>query len=203
MMLRNYGLVACGLALATPLPAQETTATNVAFDAAAASITQAPTADLARLGPLASRPSGCGDFCLAPTLAASGVATVAEPEVIQFIAQTVSSGGGLLIDARHRDNRDGGAIAGSTNIPVAVLAPDNPYRIDILMALGAQRSGNTLTYDRAASVMIYDGGPADGQAAALVAALLDAGYPAERISYYRGGMLVWVALGLSVAETAS
>ncbi len=203
MMLRRYLPVAAVALLATTAFAQDTSAQNVAFDANAAAITQAPSADLARLGPLTARPVGCGTVCLSPTLAGAGVATVGEPEVIRFLSQTVANGGGLLIDARNRDARDGGAIAGSTNIPVAVLQPDNPYRVDILMALGAQRVADRLTFDTAAPVMIYDSGPADDQATALVAALLDAGYPADRITYYRGGMLVWVALGLSVAETAS
>ncbi|MEY1557419.1 rhodanese-like domain-containing protein [Yoonia sp. R2331] len=203
MMLRRYLPVAAVALLASTALAQDSSAQNVAFDANAAAITQAPSADLARLGPLTARPAGCGTVCLSPTLAGAGVATVGEPEVIRFLSQTVANGGGLLIDARNRGARDGGAIAGSTNIPVAVLQPDNPYRVDILMALGAQRVADRLTFDTAAPVMIYDSGPADDQATALVAALLDAGYPADRITYYRGGMLVWVALGLSVAETAS
>ncbi len=203
MMLRKYGSVGLCALLATPLAAQDVTTQTIAFDADTAAITQSARADLTRLGPLAARPDGCGAVCLAPTFVAPGIATVAEPEVIRFLGQAVATEGGLLIDARQRTDRDGGAIAGSTNIPVAVLAPDNPYRIDILMALGAQRTANALNFDNVPPVMIYDGGPADGQAAALVDALLAAGYPADRISYYRGGMLVWVALGLSVVETAS
>jgi hypothetical protein len=30
--------------------------------------------------------------------------------------------------------------------------------------------------------------------------MIDAGYPAERISYYRGGMQSWRVLGLTVAQ---
>ncbi len=203
MMLRKIGLITAGLLLAAPLSAQDAATRNIAFDADAAAITQAPRADMARLGTLATRPTDCGAMCLTPSIIAAGVATVAEPEVIRFLGQSVAAGSGLLIDARKRNARDSGAIAGSTNIPVAVLDRNNPYRTDILMALGATRTNDGLNFDNATPVMIYDGGPADQEAAALVAALVDAGYPADRITYYRGGMLVWVALGLSVTETAS
>ena len=42
-----------------------------------------------------------------------------------------------------------------------------------------------------------DSGPATQDAAALIVDLLAAGYPPEKIGYYRGGMQVWTTLGLS------
>jgi hypothetical protein len=42
-----------------------------------------------------------------------------------------------------------------------------------------------------------DSGPATQHAAALIVDLLAAGYPPEKIGYYRGGMQVWTTLGLS------
>jgi hypothetical protein len=40
-------------------------------------------------------------------------------------------------------------------------------------------------------------GPATQDAAALIFDLLAAGYPPEKINYYRGGIQVWTTLGLS------
>jgi hypothetical protein len=42
-----------------------------------------------------------------------------------------------------------------------------------------------------------DSGPATQDAAALIVDLLAAGYPPEKIGYYRGGIQVWTTLGLS------
>jgi hypothetical protein len=42
-----------------------------------------------------------------------------------------------------------------------------------------------------------DSGDATQDAAALIVDLLVAGYPLEKIGYYRGGMQVWTTLGLS------
>ena len=49
--------------------------------------------------------------------------------------------------------------------------------------------------------MIYDSGPGSEQAQQLVALLIDANFPTEKLAYYRGGMQVWAGLGLSFVET--
>jgi rhodanese-related sulfurtransferase len=37
----------------------------------------------------------------------------------------------------------------------------------------------------------------------MIKALLEVGYPAEKIKYYRGGMQAWTSLGLSVVGEAA
>jgi hypothetical protein len=37
-----------------------------------------------------------------------------------------------------------------------------------------------------------------GQSPTAIRNMIEAGYPADRISYYRGGMQVWRVLGLTV-----
>lgn len=166
-------------------------------------VSQAPTADMTKLGELARLQDPCDGLCLMPTVVTQGVASVAEREVISFLGQAVAEGQGILIDARTPQTRNTGTIPGATHVPAAVLDPTNSFRTDILIALGATRIGDGLDFSTAAPLMVFDNGPADGDAAEMIDALMQAGYPASKLSYYRGGMLVWVALGLSVAETAS
>jgi rhodanese-related sulfurtransferase len=117
--------------------------------------------------------------------------------VIEFLSTQVDSGDGLLIDARLPEDRVLGYIPASVNIPAATLAPTNPYRNEILLALGAQHYEGVFSFTDAISLMVYDSGPATQHAAALIVDLLAAGYPPEKIGYYRGGMQVWTTLGLS------
>jgi rhodanese-related sulfurtransferase len=135
--------------------------------------------------------------CLSPMTAAPNVPTLGELDMIEFLSTQVDSGDGLLIDARLPEDRALGYIPASVNIPTATLAPTNPYRNEILLALGAQHYEGVFSFTDAISLRVYDSGPATQDAAALIVDLLVAGYPPEKIGYYRGGMQVWKTLGLS------
>ena len=83
------------------------------------------------------------------------------------------------------------------DIPATTVAPSNPYRDEILMALGAKEFQGLFNFTDAMSLVIFDAGPVTQDATLLITNLLAAGYPAEKIGYYRGGMLVWSTSGLS------
>lgn len=139
----------------------------------------------------------CQNPCLTPITVADGVATLGELEVIEFLSTDVETGQGLLVDARLPEDRAAGYIPASVNIPAATLAPANPFRNEILAALGAVEFQGIFNFDDARSLVIFDGGPATQDAPILITDLLDAGYPADKVSYYRGGAQVWAMLGLS------
>jgi len=139
----------------------------------------------------------CQSPCLTPITVANGVATLGELEVIDFLSTEVETGDGLLVDARLPADRAASFIPASVNIPSATLAPENPFRNEILMALGAVEFQGIFDFAEARSLVVFDAGPATQDAAMLIADLLDAGYPADKVSYYRGGAQVWAMLGLS------
>jgi hypothetical protein len=49
------------------------------------------------------------------------------------------------------------------------------------------------------SLVIFGSGPDDGTARDAIQHLLGAGYPANKIKYYRGGASTWSALGLNIS----
>lgn len=200
-MLRETWLALAVAGMASGATAQSLQ--QVAFASDNPAISQSATPDLDRLSVLGGAPQSCSSLCLAPHQAAPGVATVSEREVITFLTETVPAGAGLLIDARAAAARDTGTLPGATHIPVSVLDPSNPYRADILRALGAQPGGDALDFSAAIPLVIFDSGPTNGAAVDMIATLVAAGYPADRLRWYRGGVLVWVALGLEVEETSS
>jgi len=146
--------------------------------------------------------SDCMAPCLSPMVAAPNVATIGELDVITFLSTEVEAGDGLLIDARLPDGRAAGFIPASVNIPSATIAPANPYRDEILMALGAEQFQGIFSFEDVLSLVIYDDGPATQDAPTFITDMLDAGYPAEKIAYYRGGMQVWATLGLTIDGAA-
>lgn len=144
----------------------------------------------------------CSAPCLSPMFVAADVATLGELEVIEFLSSRVEAGEGLLVDARMPDQRAIGFIPASINIPAPTMSPENPYRNEILMALGAEQFQGVFSYVDAISLVVFDAGPATQDAPTLIADLLAAGYPADKLAYYRGGMQVWATLGLSTQEIA-
>ncbi|WP_137702555.1 rhodanese-like domain-containing protein [Marimonas lutisalis] len=148
-----------------------------------------------------SRP--CPPFCILPISAAPGVATVGEIEVMDFLEDTVAQGKGLLIDSRVPEWFAKGTIPGAVNVPFSTLEPTNPYRDEILKALGARQNGTGWDFSNALDLMMFCNGPWCDQSPRAIRNLTDAGYPAEKIRYYRGGMQLWMLLGLTVRTPTS
>ncbi len=139
----------------------------------------------------------CPPFCIQPIAAADGVETFGELEILSFLESEVTAGTGLLVDARLPEFYVKGTIPGALNIPFSALSADNPYLTDILKALGAKDAGGNLDFSGTYKLALFCNGPWCGQSPKAIAELLDAGYPADHIKYYRGGMQNWLALGLS------
>lgn len=148
-------------------------------------------------GEFAQTSRQCPPFCVQPMRIARGVSTIGELELLEFLQTQVSAGTGLLIDARVPEFYSQGWIPGAVNVPFTTLHADNPYRDDILKALGAVDIGGTLDFTNALSLTVYCNGPWCQQAPIAIQTLLDAGYPPELINYYRGGMQDWLILGFN------
>lgn len=132
-----------------------------------------------------SRP--CPPFCIQPMIAAPGVATIGELELLDMLADPQA----LVIDSRTREWFAGGSIPGAVNIPY-LEAPD---RLD---ELGCEIDFEGFDCAQARPVVLFCNGLWCGQSPSAIRRMIAAGYPAERIFYYRGGMQSWRMLGLSV-----
>ncbi|MCT4611627.1 MAG: rhodanese-like domain-containing protein [Pelagimonas sp.] len=140
--------------------------------------------------------AACPPACLQPMQAAPGVGTIGELEVLSFLDVFVSQGRGLLVDTRLPNGYAAGTVPGAVNVPAATLRPNNPYQEDLLSALGV-RSGD---FSGAYSLVIFGNGPDDADAAEAVKSLIASGYPASKLKFYRGGVQIWKALGLTLAS---
>lgn len=143
-----------------------------------------------------SRP--CPPFCIHPMSAAPGVTTIGELEVLDFLEREVATGKGLLVDARVPEWFAKGSIPGAVNIPFPTLAETNPFRDEILKALGARQEGDGWNYDNAMDLALYCNGPWCDQSPRAIRALIQAGYPPDKLFYYRGGIQNWSMLGLTL-----
>jgi rhodanese-related sulfurtransferase len=142
----------------------------------------------------------CDPDCISPETAAVGVRTVIELDVLDFLVNEVAQNQGLLVDARMPGGRALGFIPGSVSLPHQTLSKDNAFRDDILKALGARAFEGVFNFADAQSLVVFDNGPSQKEASVLITQLLEAGYPPEKIRYFRGGMQVWSVVGLTVEE---
>ncbi len=137
-----------------------------------------------------SRP--CPPFCVQPMIPAEGVRTIGELELLELLADPHA----VVIDSRTPDWYAGGSIPGAVNMPWTRMAE----RLDEL--------GCELDFEGFACgedvprIALFCNGPWCGQSPTAIRRIIAAGYPAGKISYYRGGMQVWRMLGLTVTEPA-
>ena len=63
--------------------------------------------------------------------------------------------------------------------------------------LGGDQKTEQWDFSNAKELLLWCNGPWCGQSPRAIHGLLKAGYPAEKLYYYRGGMQMWQSLGLT------
>ena len=143
----------------------------------------------------------CPPFCIQPIVVAQGVTTVGEVELLDFIQDYVEPGTGFLIDSRVESFYHIGTIPGAVNMPFNLFAdtPANPFFNQLLGLLGGVRAtSGDWNFDNAKNLLLFCNGPWCGQSPRAIKNLVSAGYPADHLFYYRGGMQSWSSMGLTV-----
>lgn len=132
----------------------------------------------------------CPEFCIQPVSPAEGVRTIGELEVLAALQDPDT----VVIDSRVRQDWETGTIPGSISIPYNEMA-------DRLHELGCEPDfdGYICEPEEVPDLVLFCNGPWCGQSPTAVRRIISAGYPADKISYYRWGMQGWRMLGLTVA----
>ena len=139
-------------------------------------------------GPWTKTSRPCPNFCIQPMVPAPGVTPVGELEVLNFL----KSGEALLVDGRVRRQFEAGTIPGAISLPYNEAA-------DRLDEVGCEVDfDGWICGDDLHAVVLFCNGPWCGQSPTAARRMIAAGFPAEKIHYYRGGMQSWNSLGLTV-----
>ncbi len=134
-----------------------------------------------------SRP--CPVFCIQPMSPAEGVTTIGEMEILDMLQDEDA----IVLDSRLAKWYDSGTIPGALHIPFGEVA-------DRLGELGCEPDFDGWDCSTAKKVALFCNGPWCGQSPTAIRAMLSAGFPADKVYYYRGGMQVWRMLGLTVIK---
>lgn len=146
----------------------------------------------------------CPPFCVQPLTAAPGVETVGIAEVVEFMRNELAVDDGLIIDARTTDWFDKGTIPGSINLPFTQLnRKQGADDLSIAFAFehfGVRETADGWDFSEAKKLVLWCNGWWCGQSPAAIRGLLNEGYPAEKLFYFRGGMQNWQIYGLTVTH---
>ncbi len=138
-------------------------------------------------GEYAKTSRACPPFCIQPFTPAEGVTTIGEIELIEMLKDPAA----IVVDSRTVDWFRGGTIPGAISLPYTEVG-------DRLNRLGCEPDFDGWDCTEAKRVALFCNGLWCGQSPTAIRAMIAAGYPAERIFYYRGGMQSWRILGLTV-----
>lgn len=149
---------------------------------------------------ITSRP--CPPYCIQPMIAAPGIETLGEIELLQYIKR-MSDGDFtiIVIDSREPKWLLKGMIPGAINIPWTKLFAQTATEEEIAEIMQFQFNAVKLelvwNFQNAKTLIFYCNGPWCGQSPTNIRALLTMGYPAHKIKWYRGGMQSWKMFGLT------
>lgn len=147
----------------------------------------------------------CPPFCIQPMSLAPGVETIGEVEMIHYVKKMSDGDKSILvIDSRTPDWVEKGTIPGAKNIPWTKLnaSKSDPFTIsDILKKeFGAKESDGIWDFRGAKTLVLFCNGMWCGQSPNNISSLLQFGYPADKIKWFRGGMQDWEILGLTTVK---
>ncbi len=150
-----------------------------------------------------SRP--CPPFCIRPASLGNGVETVAELEVIDYIKKASDGDDSILIvDARTPDWAAKGTLPTAVNVPFKDLVRSKGASdvsiADALETFGAEETDKGWDFSKAKTLVLFCNGMWCGQSPLAIGALLELGYPAEKLKWYRDGMQTWEILGLTTVK---
>lgn len=140
-------------------------------------------------GKWAKTSRSCPNFCVQPIIPAPGVTPIGELELLEFLKDPDV----VVVDGRVERDFATGAIPGAVNVPYTQAA-------DRLHELGCEPDFDGFICDGedVKSVALYCNGPWCAQSPTAARRMIEAGFPAEKIYYYRPGMQGWRMLGLTV-----
>lgn len=185
--------VAALVVAATPLWAE---GVNIRPDVASVTVetTDGPV-EISRIGDSSHELSGewartsrsCPNFCVQPMIPAAGVTPIGELELLAMLQNPAA----VVVDSRVPSDHETGTIPGAVSIPYNEAA-------DRLDELGCEVDFDGFDCASAKPVALFCNGNWCGQSPTAARRMIEAGYPADLIHYYRGGMHAWRMLGLTV-----
>ena len=140
---------------------------------------------------------------LAMTLDAD-LETYGELEVLAFIKEMQKNDKLLLVDSRTEKWYEYFTIPTAINVPFVHIKRPKEYEFefeDALRLFGVKvLKDKEYDFSNAKTLVIFCNAPWCSQSPDMIFALLELGYPAEKLKWYRGGMQDWLSAGMTTTR---
>ncbi len=132
------------------------------------------------------------------------VETYGELEVLAFIKEMQKNRNLLLVDARTEAWYRYFTIPGAINAPFIYIKRPKEYVFefeDILKRFGVRMlKGSEYDFSDAKTLVVFCNGSWCTQSSDMIFVLLELGYPAEKMKWYRGGIQDWLSAGMTTTK---
>lgn len=130
------------------------------------------------------------------------ITTYGELEVLAFIKQMQTDDSLMLIDVCKEEFYHYRTIPGAVNMPFNHFKERTNYEFEFEqhmkdLGVSVNEEDDSLDFTHAKTITLFCNGPWCSLSVTAILALLEIGYPAEKINWYRGGMQEWLAAGLT------
>ena len=127
--------------------------------------------------------------------------TYGELEVLATLKELQTDPGILLIDSRNEEWFEYRTIPGAINMPFRYFKYRNDYEFHFEYALKymgvVKDKEGEYDFSHAKTLVLFCNGPWCSQSPSMIFALLEIGYPPEKLKWYRGGMQDWLSAGMT------
>jgi len=130
--------------------------------------------------------------------------TYGELEVLATLKEMQHNDDLLLIDSRNEQWFKYRTIPGAINMPFVYFKYRDEYEFHFEYAmkhLGVEKDKEgEYDFSNAKTLVLFCNGPWCSQSPSMIFALLEIGYPAEKLKWYRGGMQDWLSAGMTATR---
>jgi rhodanese-related sulfurtransferase len=150
------------------------------------------------------------EFCTKRFITAAGklspikidekIDTYGELEVLEFLEELQEDPMMLFVDSRKEGWYKARTIPGAVNIPFIYFTERGKWEKEKHKAfalLGLRVTKEGVDFSEAKTVLFFCNGVWCRQSPQMIEALLEIGYPPEKIKWYRGGLQSWLSVGMT------
>ena len=130
--------------------------------------------------------------------------TYGELEVLATLKEMQNNKNILLIDSRNEQWYTYRTIPGAINMPFVYFKYRDEYEFHFdyamrHMGVTKDKEGE-YDFSKAKTLVLFCNGPWCSQSPSMIFALLEIGYPSEKLKWYRGGMQDWLGAGMTATR---
>lgn len=150
------------------------------------------------------------DFCkksfittagkLSPMKMHEKIETYGELEVLEFLEELQDDPQMLFVDCRKEGWFKARTIPGAVNIPFIYFTEVGKWeknKLEALEMMGVKVTQEGYDFSKAKTVLFFCNGVWCRQSPQMIEALLEIGFPPEKMKWYRGGLQSWLNVGMT------